>query len=141
MSRSGTDAYDSEEQVPPPVSRANAAARAHGPGRSCRPGQGRLPQAPAAGAEGTLGETGTDCGVGPAWPASGTGTGGRIVIDDFTPATAWPPLLDGEVDRPRLHRLEHPGLNAVELPLAKDLATLVGTRRSGAVTGHAPRGA
>ncbi|GAA1429232.1 class I SAM-dependent methyltransferase [Streptomyces thermospinosisporus] len=212
MSRSGTDAYDSGEQVPPLVSRAAAAARAHGFGKSCRPEQGRLLQALAAGAQGVIGETGTGCGVGLAWLASGaragvrlvsveldpdrarvaaevfadvpeveilTGDwrrieerapydllvldgggnakragdtpaeparllrpGGRIVIDDFTPAGGWPPLLDGEVDLPRLHWLEHPDLHAVELPLAKDLATLVGTRRrDGAATGHAPRGA
>ncbi|MGV9571866.1 O-methyltransferase [Streptomyces nigra] len=34
--------------------------------------------------------------------------GGRVVVDDFTPATAWPPRYGGEVDRPRMHWLRHP---------------------------------
>jgi predicted O-methyltransferase YrrM len=55
--------------------------------------------------------------------------GGVLVIDDFTPATDWPPRHDGTVDRTRLHWLEHPALRTIELPLAGDLATLVGTRR------------
>ncbi|MFJ2234071.1 S1 RNA-binding domain-containing protein [Streptomyces sp. NPDC087859] len=51
------------------------------------------------------------------------------MIDDFTPATDEPPMHDGKVDRPRLFWLRHPALNTLELPLAPDLATLVGTRR------------
>ncbi|MFI9818907.1 O-methyltransferase [Streptomyces sp. NPDC052013] len=212
MSRSGTDAYDSETHLPPLVARAVAAARAQGFAKSCRPEQGRLLQALAAGAQEAIGETGTGCGVGLAWLASGARAGvrlvsveldperariaaevfadvpeveiiagdwsrieehapydllvldgggngkrggdrpaepdrllrpgGRIVVDDFTPATAWPPLLDGEVDHARLHWLEHRDLHTVELPLAKDLATLVGTRRRAAsAAGTAPQGA
>ncbi|MGW4562476.1 O-methyltransferase [Streptomyces sp. NPDC004561] len=54
--------------------------------------------------------------------------GGTVVVDDFTPATGWPPLHEGEVDRARLHWLEHPALRAAELRLAPDLSTVVGTR-------------
>lgn len=199
MSLSGTDAYDGEPGLPPLVERALAAARAHGFPHSCRPEQGRLLQALAGGARGAIGETGTGCGVGLAWLASGArdgvrlvgverdrerarvaaevfagcpgvrilhgdwrrvedhgpydlvvldggGTGktpadapadparlltpgGRIVIDDFTPATRWPPRHEGSVDRARMGWLEHPALDTVEIPLAEDLATLVGTRR------------
>jgi predicted O-methyltransferase YrrM len=55
--------------------------------------------------------------------------GGRVVVDDFTPATGWPPRYGGAVDRPRMHWLRHPALDTVELPLAGDLAALVGVRR------------
>ncbi|MFG2729271.1 O-methyltransferase [Streptomyces canus] len=199
MSMSGTDAYDREPHLPPLVERALAAARIHGFPYSCRPEQGRLLQALAGGARTLIGETGTGCGVGLAWLASGAregvrllsverdperarvaagvfadrpdvrilhgdwrriedhgpydllildggGTGktpddtpadpvrllapgGRIVIDDFTPASDWPPRHGGSVDRPRVFWLEHPDLDTIELPLAEDLATLVGTRR------------
>ncbi|MFJ4519941.1 O-methyltransferase [Streptomyces sp. NPDC088810] len=54
--------------------------------------------------------------------------GGTVVVDDFTPATGWPPLHEGRIDRARLHWLEHPALRAVELRLAADLSTVVGTR-------------
>ncbi|MGX1474431.1 UNVERIFIED_CONTAM: hypothetical protein RKD50_003239 [Streptomyces canus] len=47
----------------------------------------------------------------------------------FTPASDWPPRHGGSVDRPRVFWLEHPALDTVELALAEDLATLVGTRR------------
>ncbi|MFE9498320.1 O-methyltransferase [Streptomyces collinus] len=55
--------------------------------------------------------------------------GGTVVVDDFTPATGWPPLHGGEIDRARLHWLGHPALRAAELRLAADLSTVVGTRR------------
>jgi hypothetical protein len=54
-----------------------------------------------------------------------------VVIDDFTPATTWPPRFNGAPDRPRLHWLEHPGLRATELRLAADLSVIVGTRPPG----------
>ena len=44
------------------------------------------------------------------------------------------------MDRPRLHWLRHPALNTVEIPIAADLATLVGTRRRTAGTGTTWRG-
>jgi hypothetical protein len=49
-------------------------------------------------------------------------------VDDFTPATGWPPLHEGEPDRARLHWLEHPALRATELRLAADLSAVVGSR-------------
>ncbi|MEU6592615.1 class I SAM-dependent methyltransferase [Streptomyces sp. NPDC046881] len=54
--------------------------------------------------------------------------GGTVVVDDFTPAAGRPPLHEGVPDRARLHWLEHPALRAVELRLAADLSTVVGTR-------------
>lgn len=57
--------------------------------------------------------------------------GGTLVVDDFTPATTWPPLFGGVPDRPRLHWLEHPALRTTELRLAPDLAVIVGTRLRG----------
>ncbi len=54
--------------------------------------------------------------------------GGTVVIDDFTPATEWPPNHDGTPDTSRLHWLEHPLLRATEIRLAPDLAAIVGTR-------------
>ncbi|QTD98355.1 O-methyltransferase [Streptomyces cyanogenus] len=54
--------------------------------------------------------------------------GGTVVVDDFTPAAGRPPLHEGRIDRARLHWLEHPALRAVELRLAADLSTVVGTR-------------
>ncbi|MGW2338194.1 O-methyltransferase [Streptomyces sp. NPDC001685] len=68
-------------------------------------------------------------GDGAADPARLLVPGGRVVVDDFTPATGWPPRHGGEVDRPRMHWLRHPALDTVELPLAGDLAALVGVRR------------
>lgn len=65
----------------------------------------------------------------PADPARLLAPAGRIVIDDFTPATDWPPLHEGAVDRARLYWLRHSALKTVEIPIAEDLATLVGTRR------------
>jgi predicted O-methyltransferase YrrM len=197
MSPHGTDAYrDDDGSLPGLVVSAVAAARAHGFAFSCRPEQGRLLQLLAAGASHGIAETGTGCGVGLAWLASGArpGTrlvsverdaerarvarqvfrdhqdveilhgdwrrveehgpydllvldgggqakgdgaadptrllapGGTLVVDDFTPATTWPPLFDGAPDRARLHWLEHPALRAIELRLAPDLAAIVGTR-------------
>lgn len=54
--------------------------------------------------------------------------GGTVVVDDFTPATSWPPLHEGAPDLARLHWLTHPALRTVELRLAPDLSTVVGTR-------------
>ncbi|WP_325052754.1 O-methyltransferase [Streptomyces triticirhizae] len=54
--------------------------------------------------------------------------GGTVVIDDFTPATTWPPRFNGAPDAARVHWLAHPELRAAELRLAPDLAVIVGTR-------------
>ncbi|MDX6363744.1 S1 RNA-binding domain-containing protein [Streptomyces sp. NPDC058274] len=79
MAISGTDAYDrAAEPLPPLVRRAVAAARRHGFAHSCRPEQGRLLQLLASGARGRIGETGTGCGVGLAWLASGAREGVRL---------------------------------------------------------------
>ncbi|WP_194294275.1 O-methyltransferase [Streptomyces sp. RB17] len=196
MSLHGTDAYRGNDALPVLVRRAVEAARTHGFAFSCRPEQGRLLQVLAAGAPHSIAETGTGCGVGLAWLASGAspgtrlisierdqrrariaadvfrdcdhvevlhgdwqrieeygpydllvldgggqakgdGTadparllaaGGTVVIDDFTPATTWPPHFDGAPDESRLHWLEHPELRAAELRLAADLSVIVGTR-------------
>ncbi|CAL9496392.1 O-methyltransferase [Streptomyces sp. enrichment culture] len=80
MSPHGTDAYrDDDGTLPALVVRAVAAARAHGFAFSCRPEQGRLLQLLAAGASHGIAETGTGCGVGLAWLASGTRPGTRLV--------------------------------------------------------------
>lgn len=202
MSLNGTDAYDAYRDtaaLPALVRRAVDAARRHGFAFSCRPEQGRLLQLLAAGAPQGIAETGTGCGVGLAWLASGAtpgtrltsverdperariaadvfrdhphvevlqgdwqriaeagpydllvldgggqgkgdGTadparlltaGGTVVIDDFTPATTWPPRFDGAPDHARLHWLTHPGLRATELRLAADLSVVVGIRLPG----------
>ncbi|MFF3844251.1 O-methyltransferase [Streptomyces sp. NPDC002328] len=199
MSFSGTDSYATAGPLPPLVRRALAASRAHGFPYSCRPEQGRLLYALAGGARGAVGETGSGCGVGLAWLASGAGDGvrlvsverdperarlaaqvfadqpqvrvltgdwrrieeegpydllvldgggqgktegdraadvellltpgGTVVVDDFTPATTWPPLHDGRPDLARMSWLGHPALRSTELRLAPDLSTIVGVRR------------
>ena len=67
-------------------------------------------------------------GDGAADPAHLLAAGGTVVVDDFTPATTWPPHFDCAPDRARLHWLEHPALRAAELRLAPDLSVVVGTR-------------
>src|SRR5256885_13837805 len=81
MSPRGTAAYDDlspATDLPPMVERAVGLARRVGFANSCRPEHGRLLHALAAGA-GTIGETGTGCGVGLAWLASGARPGTRLV--------------------------------------------------------------
>lgn len=76
----GTDAYRGLAGLPPLVEKAVAAARQAGFRYSCLPSHGRLLQLLAAGVgEGVIGETGTGCGVGLAWLASGARTGVRLV--------------------------------------------------------------
>lgn len=71
MSLDGTRAHLSGPGgLPPLVERAARHADRLGFGYSCRPEQGRLLRALAAGAR-RIGETGTGCGVGLAWLASG----------------------------------------------------------------------
>jgi len=81
MSPVGTASYDGlipGTDLPPLVERAVDLARRLGFANSCRPEHGRLLRALAAGA-GTIGETGTGCGVGLAWLASGARPGTRLV--------------------------------------------------------------
>jgi CHAD domain-containing protein len=79
MSLGGTDAYAHAGELPPLVQRALHAARSHGFAHSCRPEQGRLLRVLAGGAAASIGETGTGCGVGLAWLASGAQEGVRLV--------------------------------------------------------------
>jgi predicted O-methyltransferase YrrM len=78
MSPNGTACYDSVIELPPLVERAVTLARNEGFAYSCRPEHGRLLLALAAGAE-LIGETGTGCGVGLAWLASGARPDTRLV--------------------------------------------------------------
>lgn len=79
MSIAGTAAYrDLTDGLPALVVRAVRAAGRAGFGQSCRPEQGRLLHALAAGAD-RIGETGTGMGVGLAWLASGARPGSRLV--------------------------------------------------------------
>jgi predicted O-methyltransferase YrrM len=87
MSPNGTVRYDSVTDLPPLVERAVALARQEGFPCSCRPEQGRLLFALAAGAE-VIGETGTGCGVGLAWLASGARPGARLVTVELDAARA-----------------------------------------------------
>lgn len=77
MSPLGTAAYEGLTDLPPLVERAVALARREGFANSCRPEHGRLLRALAVGA-GRIGETGTGCGVGLAWLASGARPGTRL---------------------------------------------------------------
>jgi predicted O-methyltransferase YrrM len=70
-------AYEGLTDLPPLVERAVDLARREGFAHSCRPEHGRLLHALAAGA-GRIGETGTGCGVGLAWLASGARPGTRL---------------------------------------------------------------
>jgi predicted O-methyltransferase YrrM len=78
MSPNGTASYDSVAALPPLVERAVTLARNEGFTNSCRPEHGRLLFALAAGAE-VIAETGTGCGVGLAWLASGARPGARLI--------------------------------------------------------------
>ncbi|MGA5702655.1 O-methyltransferase [Peterkaempfera bronchialis] len=91
MSATGTDAYTDLRDLPPLVERAVRAARRSGFAYSCRPEQGRLLQALAAGAPGPtglIGETGTGLGVGLAWLVSGARDGVRLVSVERDPERA-----------------------------------------------------
>ena len=78
MAPLGTAAYAGLTDLPPLVERAVSLARRGGFANSCRPEHGRLLFALAAGAQ-MIGETGTGCGVGLAWLASGARPGTRLV--------------------------------------------------------------
>jgi predicted O-methyltransferase YrrM len=69
------------------VERAARTARHLGFPHSCRPEQGRLLQALAAGAR-RIGETGTGCGVGLAWMVSGMRPGATAVSIERDPVRA-----------------------------------------------------
>jgi predicted O-methyltransferase YrrM len=84
VSPQGTAAYEGLTDLPPLVESAVSLARRAGFANSCRPEQGRLLFALAAGA-GSLGETGTGCGVGLAWLASGARPDARLVSVEARP--------------------------------------------------------
>jgi predicted O-methyltransferase YrrM len=77
VSPQGTHRYEGLTDLPPLVERAVDLARREGFAHSCRPEHGRLLYALAAGAA-RIGETGTGCGVGLAWLASGARPGTRL---------------------------------------------------------------
>jgi predicted O-methyltransferase YrrM len=80
MSQDGTAAYDGEAGLPAGVASAVDAARVCGFEESCRPEHGRLLRLLATGcADGRIGETGTGCGVGLAWLASGAAVDAQLV--------------------------------------------------------------
>jgi predicted O-methyltransferase YrrM len=87
VSPRGTAAYDGLDDLPHLVAEAVSLARREGFGNSCRPEHGRLLFALAGGAD-VIGETGTGCGVGLAWLASGARPGARLVSIELDPARA-----------------------------------------------------
>jgi predicted O-methyltransferase YrrM len=87
VSPHGTAAYDGLTGLPPLVDEAVSLARHAGFANSCRPEHGRLLFALASGAE-LIGETGTGCGVGLAWLASGARPGTRLVSVELDPTRA-----------------------------------------------------
>ncbi|HEY8453602.1 MAG: class I SAM-dependent methyltransferase [Micromonosporaceae bacterium] len=79
MAPTGTAAYQGRTDLPPLVSTAVEAALAAGFAESCLPEQGALLRVLAAGVGGgVIGETGTGCGVGLAWLASGAAADARL---------------------------------------------------------------
>ena len=80
MTEQGTAAYEGITDLPPLVHAAIDLARHKGFGHSCLPRQGALLRLLAGGVgPGTIGETGTGCGVGLAWLASGAHPGARLI--------------------------------------------------------------
>lgn len=59
-------------------------------------------------------------------PARVLRPGGTITIDDYTPASIWPPMFGDQPDHSRIHWLTHPDLCATEIGVAADLAVVVG---------------
>jgi predicted O-methyltransferase YrrM len=74
----GLPRYDAAGELPPLVRAAVQASRDTGCERACIPEFGRLLRVLAAG-RARIGETGTACGVGAAWIASGTSPGASLV--------------------------------------------------------------
>jgi predicted O-methyltransferase YrrM len=87
VSPNGTAAYQALTDLPPLIERAVNLAQREGFTNSCRPEHGRLLFALAAGAE-VIGETGTGCGVGLAWLASGASPGARLISVELDAARA-----------------------------------------------------
>jgi predicted O-methyltransferase YrrM len=79
MSVKGTASYAGVQGLPEIVSAAVELAEELGFTASCRVEQGRLLYALAGGADRSIGETGTGCGVGLAWLIAGRRPGVRVV--------------------------------------------------------------
>lgn len=81
MSLEGTAAHRAAEGLPPLVAAAVGLAERAGFALSCLPEHGRLLALLAGGVPpgGVIGETGTGCGVGLAWLATGAGPDVRVV--------------------------------------------------------------
>ncbi|MES5821320.1 S1 RNA-binding domain-containing protein [Streptomyces sp. RG80] len=92
-------------RLPPLVERALTASSTHDLPLSVRPEQGRLLYALAGGAARSVGVTGTGCGVGLAWLASGAREGVRLVGVERDPERA---RVAAEVfaDRPEVEILD-----------------------------------
>lgn len=67
----------------------------------------------------------------PCEPGEWLEEGGVVVMDDFAPATGWPPLYDGLPDAARLYWLQHHDLLATEVRTAPAAASIIGVLRSG----------
>jgi len=57
------------------------------------------------------------------------GTGGMVVLDDFTPCQTWPPVYAGRVDVVRKQWLADDRFTAVEVMVAEDASVVIATRR------------
>ena len=69
--------------------------------------------------------SGKTAGSDPVDPVEVLRAGGTMTIDDYTPATSWPPMHEGQEDGSRVHWLSHPNLKSTEVRVAPDLAVLV----------------
>jgi predicted O-methyltransferase YrrM len=63
----------------------------------------------------------------PLEPQAWLSPGGLLVMDDFTPTTAWPPRYEGRPDASRLYWLDHPQLRATQVNVTPDSATILAT--------------
>jgi predicted O-methyltransferase YrrM len=75
------------------------------------------------------GGSGKQPGDEPFDPQMALNVGGTLVIDDFTPWTRWPPMLEGHLDTARLHWLQHPALQATEVRTGSDTSSIVAIRK------------
>ncbi|WP_040320085.1 O-methyltransferase [Aeromicrobium marinum] len=55
--------------------------------------------------------------------------GGIAVLDDFVPSSAWPPIVDGQVDTIREQWLTDDRFIAVEMMISVDASLLIAARR------------
>lgn len=73
------------------------------------------------------GGQGKGAGDEPIDPAQWLVPGGLIVMDDFGPLTAWPPMFGDEVDAVRVHWLTHPRLRATQIRITPEWSALLAT--------------